>query len=156
MTPSLPIPTDNIYKFACLFGLALIIVSIFSFVSVYNASLDRRIKYAEVVISLEAKELRNKGEENILALNKKLIDVSKVNENFANSVIGSVLAVGILLSFFGARQWYQKIQHRDDILAQLQLEKLEVEIQKIRMELGKEKSEPTVTLIMSDIEPHKD
>jgi hypothetical protein len=134
MTPSLPVPTDNIYKFACLFGLALIISSIFAFVSTYTSSLDRKIKYSEVVISLEAKAQRSKFEDDTLAMNRKLIDVTKSNENFAGTVIAVLLAIGISLSSYGANKWHRDIQQRDDRLAALQIEKLEVEVAKLRSE----------------------
>jgi hypothetical protein len=135
MTPSLPIPTDNIYKFTCLFGLALIISSLFAFVSTYTSSLDRKIKYSETIIPLEAKTQRSKVEDDILAMNRKLIDVTKSNENVASTVISILFVIGIYLSSFGAIRWHRVIQHRDDKLATLQIEKLEVEITKLRSEI---------------------
>jgi len=136
MTPSLSIPTDNIYKFACLFGLALIISSMFALVSIYSASLDRKIRYSEIIIPIEAKAERTKAEENLLAMNKKLIEVTKSNEDFAGTVMIVVLAFGISLSLYGAHLWYNTIQKRDDKLAALQLEKLEVEIAQLRSEVA--------------------
>lgn len=150
MTPSLPIPTDNIYKFACLFGLALIIVSIFSFVSTYTASLDRKVKYMEVIIPLEAKAERGKAEDELLTLNKKLIEVAQSNEKAATDAISAVLGVGIALSVFGAHKWHVKIQLRDDRLAQLQIEKLEVEISKLRAEIQSSKAARPATIVYAD------
>ncbi|GAB2181444.1 hypothetical protein DLREEDagrD3_16670 [Denitratisoma sp. agr-D3] len=135
MTPSFPIATDNIYKFTCLFGLALIITSIFSLVSTYTSSLDRKVRYAEIVIPLEANTQRNKAEEDLLQMHKKLLNVTKENEKTANTVIGSTLGIGIALSFFGAFAWYKKIQLRDDSLAKLQQDKLELELEKLRIEV---------------------
>jgi len=136
MTPSLPIPTDNIYKFACLFGLALIMASIFSYVSIYSSSLDRKVKYMEVIIPLEANAQRSKADNDLIELNKTLIEVSKSNEKMAEIIIGVVLGTGIALSAVGAYKWYEKIQKRDDKLAQLQIDKLEVEVAKLRTELA--------------------
>ncbi|ART48327.1 hypothetical protein [Acidovorax carolinensis] len=141
MTPALPIPTDNIFKFACLFGLALIVSSIFGFVSIYTSSLDRKVKYSETVIALEAKEQKTKAESDLLDLTKKLIDVTKSNERTANSVIGVSVFFGILLSAYGALMWYLAVQKRDDKLVALQLEKMEIEIAKLRSDLAK----PTTT-----------
>jgi len=135
MTPNLPVPTDNIYKFACLFGLALIVSCIFAFVSTYSASLDRKVKYSEVLIPLESKSQRTKAEDEMLAMNKKLIEVTKSNEKFSNTAIGIVLGLGFVLSSFGAHKWHSVIQLRDDRMAALQLEKLEAEIAKIKGEL---------------------
>jgi hypothetical protein len=105
----------------------------------YTSSLDRKVKYMEVVISLESKTQRSKTEDEILGLNKKLIDVAKSNEGTATNAVGAVLGIGIVLSGFGAYGWHEKIQLRDDRLAQLQIEKLEVEVLKIRAELASSK-----------------
>jgi len=131
MSPSIPIPTDNIYKFACLFGLALIVSSIFAFVSSYTSALDRKVKYLEVIISLEAKEQRSKVEEDTLSLTKRLVEVSNSNQSFANSFVGVVLSLGIAMSGFGAFRWYAKIQPRDDKLADLQIAKLQAEVARL-------------------------
>lgn len=136
MTPSLPIATDNIYKFTCLFGLALIIVSIFSFVSTYTAFLDRKVKYMEVIIPLEAKVQRNKADDDLLELNKKLLEIAQSNEKAANTGVSAILGIGITLSALGVFLWYVKIQLRDDKLAQLQIEKLEAEVSKLRAEIA--------------------
>lgn len=134
MTPSLSIATDNIYKFTCLFGLALIIAAIFSFVSMYSTSLDRKVKYMEVIILLEAKEQRNKADEDLLEMNKKLLEVAKSNDKTGNTFASAVLGIGIVLSAYGALLWHRNIQLRDDKLAQLQIEKLELEVSKLRGE----------------------
>lgn len=132
MQPSLPIPTDNIYKFSCLFGLTLIVVTIFSYVGIYASSLDKTIKYAEIVIPLEAKESRSKAEDETLKLNKKLIDITKYNKDFALTVLAALFGTGLGISAIGAVYWYKKIQLRDDKLAELQLRKLELEIVKLQ------------------------
>lgn len=132
MQPSLPIPTDNIYKFCCLFGLTLIVVTVFSFSSVYTASLDRAVSYAEIVIPLEAKESRTKAEDETLNLNKKLIDVTTANKKFALNALVVLCGVGFFISGIGGFCWYDKIQRRDDKLAELQLRKLELEVAKLQ------------------------
>jgi len=90
----------------------------------------------EVIIPLEAKAERNKGENDLLELNKKLIEVSKSNERSATTMMETALVMGIVLSLFGAYNWYEKIHKRDEKLAQLQIEKLEAEVAKIRAELA--------------------
>lgn len=134
MTPSVPIPTDNIYKFACLFGLALIVSGIFAFVSTYTASLDRKVKYSQSVLELQAKTQKTKFEADLLAMNKRVLEVTRSNENVANVTVGIVIGLGLSLSVFGAKRWYSVIQLRDDRLAALQIEKLEAEIAKLRSE----------------------
>jgi hypothetical protein len=132
MFPNLSIATDNIYKFACLFGLAIILASIFSFVSVYNSSLDKKVSIAEKIMLLEAKESLSKYEESSLELNKKLLEVSGSNQKAAGIFISVVLGIGIYLSGYGAWEWTTKIQTRDDEIAKLQVEKLRAEINALK------------------------
>lgn len=131
MSPSVPIPTDNIYKFFCLFGLALIVSSIFAFVASYSSALDRKVKYFEAIIILEAKDSRSKVEDDTLALTKRLVEITDKNLSVANSAVGVVLGLGLILSGFGARRWYARIQPRDDMLAELQIAKLQAEVAKL-------------------------
>lgn len=137
MIPNLPIATDNIYKFACLFGLAMIIASILSFVTVYSSTLDRKVKLSEAIIPLEAKEVLTKAEKDTLELNRKLIEIAKSNERVAHGLVGGTFAVGLMLSIYGARRWRTKIQARDDLLAELQIEKLRAEIAKLTLEANR-------------------
>ncbi len=140
MQPSIPVPTDNIYKFACLFGLALIVSAIFSYVNTYSSSLDRKIRYSEVVIPLEAKSERTKAEEQLLALNKKLLEVTRANENTTYGALFVVLASGVLLSIVGAARWSQVVQSRDDRLAELQIRKLAAEVAKLEADARVERA----------------
>lgn len=144
MTPSLSIATDNIYKFTCLFGLALIFSSILAFVSTYTASLDRSTKYSEAIISLEAKEQRSKAEEVLLTWNKKRNETTKLNQDLIGNVILPFLIVGIVFSFAGGMMWYPK-QKRDDRLEILQLEKLEIEMEILRSECKRSKIAESTT-----------
>jgi hypothetical protein len=137
MTPSsLSVPTDNIYKFACLFGLALIVSSVFALVVTYTSSLDRKVRYSEIAIPLEAKSPRTKAEDDVLAMYRHLIEVTKSNEYVVSLAVGVLLAVGLILSGYGAKRWHSEIQKRDDKLASLQVEKLEAEVAKLRADLA--------------------
>jgi len=132
MNPSLPIPTDNIYKFACLFGLTLIVASIFSFVTVYSSSLDKRLQFFQAVVMLEAKAEKAKEDAELLKLNRRMLEVTKENERVANAFAGGVIALGLVLSLWGGHRWNSVIQHRDDRLAELQIQKLEAELEHIK------------------------
>jgi hypothetical protein len=138
MTPSLAIPTDNIYKFVCLFGLTLLVVAILSFVATYLATLDRKVRYSEVVISLESKTPRTKAEGDTLDMNRRLLEVTQDNEKAARIFFSSLLAIGLFFSVLGGHKLYTKVQKRDDQLVQLQMRKLQAEISKIEKELKTE------------------
>lgn len=132
MNPSLPIPTDNIYKFSCLFGLTLIVASIFSFVAVYSSSLDKKMQYYQAVVMLEAKVGKTVEDNEILKLNKRILEVTRGNEGTANTFAGVVIALGVIVSLWGAGKWHSVIQLRDDRLAELQLEKLQAELDQLK------------------------
>jgi transketolase C-terminal domain/subunit len=134
MNPSLVIPTDNIAKFFCLFGLALVVVSVYAFVSTYTATLADKVRYSEAIIMLEAKTPLAKAEENVLKLNKRLLEVTIKNGEVANIAVGLLGGAGISISFLGLLTWYRRVQQRDDELAKLQIEKLKMEIAKLRSE----------------------
>ncbi|MBB6558870.1 NAD(P)H-dependent flavin oxidoreductase YrpB (nitropropane dioxygenase family) [Acidovorax soli] len=141
MTPSLPVPTDNIYKFSALFGLALVVSGIFAFTTVYTSSLEKKIKYTEAMIGLEARTTRTKLEDDTLAFNRRLVEVTQSNEMAANYALGGLIALGLVLSFYGALRWHQVIQPRDDEIARLQKEKLEAEIAKLQTEADRSVSQ---------------
>lgn len=128
MSPSIPIPTDNVYKFACLFGLALIFSSLIAFVASYSHALDQKVKHTEAAMLLQAKEQRTKAEDNALALHNRLVEVAKSNETVASYAVGAAIGIGLSLSIFGVFKWYRVIQPRDDQLAALQIQKLKAEI----------------------------
>ncbi len=67
---SLSVPTDNIYKFACLFGLALVVSSVFAWLGIYSGALDRKTQLHHALIPLEAKTVRTASEDQQLALNR--------------------------------------------------------------------------------------
>jgi hypothetical protein len=100
----------------------------------YTATLERKVEYSQAIISLEEKAQRSKAEDELLEMTRQLRDVTTKNGNFGNTVVSAALGAGIALSLIGALYWYKKIQLRDDKLAQLQIEKLEAEIAKLRAE----------------------
>ena len=99
------------------------------------SNLDRRIRYSEIVIPLEAKTPRSTTEEGVLELNKQLLNVTRENEKVANGAVGAIFGLGLVLSVVGGHSWYQKVQVRDDRLTNLQLRKLEAELFKLEAEV---------------------
>jgi hypothetical protein len=55
-----------------------------------------------VIISLEGKETRSNAETEMLKLNQTLIVVADKNQRTADFAVGTVLAIGVILSAFGA------------------------------------------------------
>lgn len=135
MTPSLSAPTDNIYKFIAIFGLAIILASVLSYTAIYTSSLDRKVGYKEKIIAIETKSEKTKEDIATLDLNNTLFKVTKDNERFAGGAIFTIFFVGIGLSIYGFSKWKTKIQAHDDAVATLQKEKLQSEIDKLKIEI---------------------
>lgn len=128
MTPSLSVPTDNIYKFASLFGLALIIASLLSLVAVYTSTLSEKIRLADAISVLETIEKRSPEQEVRLAIRQKELSVRQSNESTASIVLLVIFGLGLGCSFWGFDQWKSLVQTRDDQIAELQRRKLELEV----------------------------
>lgn len=93
------------------------------------------MKYFEVIYALEAKPERTKVEEDLLKMNRQLVEVTQSNQRAASNVLSAVVGVGFILSGFGATKWHRIIQLRDDKLAEVQLEKLKLEVASLRAQV---------------------
>jgi hypothetical protein len=127
----IPMPTDNIYKFYALFGLMFFIVCIISFVSIHNSG--NEVAYKNYVESETLKAKNDKSPEEISRL-KILDERMKVNKS-DNVVYVNALLIGALVGIFamicGFYNWHNKVQPEQDKLLQLQIKKLEKEVEDI-------------------------
>lgn len=131
---SLPIPTDNLYKFACLFGLTLIVVAVFGMISINNAEVERVVRMIESTHSAAMKQDRVAAE-GAVALFENVSNATRIPYAIATLALTFTLALGCSISVVGAIFWKQKVQKRDDLMAELQLKKLEAEVAQL---LGQE------------------
>lgn len=122
-------PTDNLYKFTCLFGLALIVSAVVSFVALYTSSLDTKLKYNEVIVEIHAipEAQRTPIQVARLASKKELMKLTMDNEDQTRSMLAVLLGAGIMLSAAGASVWYQRVQKQDDQMGAAQLRKVRAE-----------------------------
>jgi hypothetical protein len=95
VTPARSVPTDNIYKFASLFGWAIIFAAVLSFVSIYSFNLKEKVQLTDAIATLEAKAERTKLEDDALARRKRLRDAHTANEKHPSNVIGLALGFGL-------------------------------------------------------------
>jgi Flp pilus assembly protein TadB len=130
MESRIPLPTDNIYKFYALFGLFLLITSIFG--TLYsNSSTNEKIhslvkEYTEVSI-----QAVNEDQKALVEIIEKRIGNQVSNKKFYTLSLGFIAGVAILLMFYGFKKWHQDIQPKQDEYLDLQLEKLRAEVKKI-------------------------
>lgn len=125
---------DNVYRFAGLCGVVLVVAALFAFVAAHTSALDRETRFVEAIVPLEAKAPRSKAEEELLDVNRRLLERARANGRGALIVAGAVGGLGLLLAAYGWVQWRRLVQPRSDRLVVLQLEKLQFELAALRAE----------------------
>lgn len=136
MTPSLSVPTDNIYKFASLFGLALLIASILGFIAHYSTSLEAKSRYVQIISMHNSKEPKSQFDHDMITLNEKLLQVAQKNQRTMSFYVGGVGGLGLAASLWGFWRWRYRVQTRDDAIADLQLRKLRAEVASLEAQNG--------------------
>ncbi len=127
-TPAVPLPTDNIYKFVCLFGLTLVVAGIVAGIAAYATSLDKKTQLLAEIIELESIDKPSALEEKRLALKRRILEVVRSNERLFVWCTAALIGIGGLCVAGGGTKWYRDIQMRDDKVADLQLRKLALEV----------------------------
>lgn len=128
MESKIPLPTDNIYKFYALFGLMLLITSIFGVIFV-SASTNEKLYELVKEHELIPEEQKEKGKSTLAVVIKQRIDIQLKNKVFFLFSLGATSGVSIILMWYGFRQWHTKIQPKQDELFELQLSRLRKELE---------------------------
>jgi site-specific recombinase len=130
MESKIPLPTDNIYKFYALFGLLLLITSIFATLysnTATNEKLHSLVKeYTEI-----SSQVANEDQKALVEVIEKRIGNQISNKKFYTSSLGFIAGVAILLMFYGFKKWHKEIQPKQDEYFELQLKKLRAEVSKL-------------------------
>lgn len=136
MNTRVPIPTDNIYKFYALFGLALLFACIIAFVSTYNTHLDRTFDvHEELEILKKLKKPTGEQQVRIEILERKA-EIDPENKKFYMSIINGGVGISIVIISFGFFMWQFKVQPKQDELIKKQLEKIDLEIKALNKQLN--------------------
>ena len=136
MNPNIPLPTDNIFKFYAMFGLVIMLTtSIMIFVR--NEEYNQRAfdRYTPMKL-LEANENLEDHQTLELYLHEKKSEIDKSNKNFELSLyIFLFFLPGMISTIYGFYMWHTKIQPKQNMLIDLQLEKLEAEIKAAKRDI---------------------
>tara|TARA_B110000438_G_scaffold281099_1_gene306951 strand:+ start:559 stop:993 length:435 start_codon:yes stop_codon:yes gene_type:complete len=137
LNSKVPLPTDNIYKFYSLFGLVLLITSCILFIQTYNSFQQSAFeRYIELEVLKSQIELSSKDTARKTAFETQAkIDVS--NKDLYMQFIGAFIGFSFLLIFYGFKKWHQKIQPQQDLITQLQIDKLTIEISMLKKNANK-------------------
>lgn len=121
MQPNVPIPTESLYKFAALFGLALIITAIIGWLYMHRSLNEEVTTLAREYVTLEASDSKSP----MLPILQRRIDVAGSDRDIYSFGLGVVLVTAGLLSAWGFGRWRQKIQPLHDRLLELQVAQAE-------------------------------
>ena len=112
------IPTDNLYKFLAIFGLAIILASLLSF-ALLTPDLNELMGLLQSKSMIEA-ALPQAGIEGLFEATLKL----KSAVFFTKLVVlGISLVVGLIISGLGFFSWYAKKQALEDVLLSMEVAK---------------------------------
>lgn len=120
MQPNVPVPTDSLYKFQALFGVLLILATMFAAAYAQVAHNEKLYAYVKDFSSYEGRddaaalEVRRHIQDQISALN--------TNSRLIPILSGLSLCVGISLCWLGFVRW-GKVQPLHDELLELQVAK---------------------------------
>jgi hypothetical protein len=137
MTPSIPITTDNIYKFAALFGLVLVISTGFGMLYLLSINYEFAVKNFDEYELLMAKENLSQAE----FIRKNAFDMQIKYRTLAVNgfmfFLTLLAVIGSIVSFWGSYHWLKKVQPKQDELINLQIEKTRREVQMLDKQLEK-------------------
>ncbi len=135
MNNRVPIPTDNIYKFYALFGLALFITGSYALQSIHNSYLEVIYEtYQEQILLSKIEQPTNEQSTRLEVLEHKR-KTNAHNKVDYTKVAGLVIALGMTLMFIGFAVWQLKIQPLQDDLRKKEIEKINLEIDLLKREL---------------------
>lgn len=131
MKSQIPLPTDNIYKFYALFGLFLFISAITLAVINNNAHNEKLYQFAKED-AVNERDLDEDHSQKLTGILKRRTEIQVSDKKFILNCLTVVASFGVALMILGFTVWQIKIQPQQDKLAQLQIEKLEQEIEQLK------------------------
>lgn len=130
MESRIPLPTDNIYKFYALFGLALIVSSMLAIVYLQKTTNDLIFTTVLEYEELAAKEHPSVTESKRKEIIEKKLEIAVADKKYYSYALGGILGLGLVLSWVGFTKWQKEIQPKQDKLLDLQIAKAEEDLKK--------------------------
>lgn len=127
MKSTLSIPTDNLYKFKAVFGLAIIIASLLAIVITYNTLDQREFSIDVERIKLENSNINSKHEAALINIYKQYSSTSYAVMLTVLTIASFSILFGFFFSMSGFLDWKDLQKDEDDIRkTKLQLLKKEL------------------------------
>lgn len=134
MESRIPLPTDNIYKFYALFGLALLIASMAAFLYVHKSTNEMAFEVALEFAELAAKEHPSASELKRKEVIEKRLSIAVEDREIYNYTLSVFMGVGIFLMIMGFGKWQTVVQPKQDKLLDLQIAQAEQDLKKASRE----------------------
>jgi hypothetical protein len=133
MDTRIPIPTDNIYKFYALFGLVAVITCLTLLVYLNKTTNDFLIQAwvadAELSVIKNPSPLDTAKRESL----QKNIELVSENKQFFLQGLSLFIALAGYALATGFYVWHNRIQPKQDLLLDLQIEKARLELMQLRL-----------------------
>jgi hypothetical protein len=130
MTPNIPIPTDNIYKFYASCGLVLLIAALVAFVYVQDSTNEKILNWLTSISQFESDGVIAEYEKKQIELYNHLIEITTDDKKLFHKILSGIVAISLWISGFGFYKWEKTIQPRDDLILELRIMQLEKELKK--------------------------
>jgi len=125
---SLPIPTDNLYKFFAIFGLVILITAIMGSILINSSINQKLLTYIEQIENIEAKG-ESEAKKGTLEIYEKLIEVTINDKKFLTVGLGLFGGIGVLMLLHGFQRWYTYYQPKNDEILELTIRKMKTEVE---------------------------
>lgn len=134
MHDKVPVPTDNVYKFYALFSLVTLIFCAWMATSL-NSSTNAIVfkNYPETAELKSIKPITEIQQARLDVLEYE-VEVATNDRRFYNFILGGSMGIAIWGIFFGFKKWHMEIQPLADAQNKAQLEILQLQIEKLRLE----------------------
>lgn len=141
MVPNIPVPTDNLWKFAALFGLVLIVTCIAGFIYVHQTT--NALVFESVVerAVLEEKARADPLSAKKIAVIDRKLEIATGDRPVLIFLLALIAVLGIVSSGWGFLNW-ARIQPSHDRLLELQVAKAERE-ERMALEEALKNREPS-------------
>jgi hypothetical protein len=142
MESRVPVPTDNIFKFYAMFGLLLFIFCCGAMLYVTRASNDVVFATLPELEGLRQNSTPSKVEQMRIALLERKLEINKADKTTFKYMVGVLVLMSLCLLLHGFKKWQSEVQPIIDRMAKAQLDIAELQLEKLRRELGVNRPEP--------------
>jgi hypothetical protein len=136
MESRVPVPTDNIYKFYALFGLLLFIFCCGSSLYVTRTSNELVFSALPELESLKQISQPSRVEQMRISLLERKLEINKADKSTFQYAIGGLMGTALIAMVYGFWKWEKELQPILDRTAKAQMEIAELQLAKLRRELG--------------------